>query len=303
MPFAQFMELALYHPEVGYYQRDRRRVGYDRGTDFYTASTSGPVFGELVVAACLHLLGARDPSTFTFIEIGAESATGVLTDVSQPFFAARALRLGEPLSLTGDCIVFSNELFDAQPCRRFVRTAHGWRELGVALRENTLREVVLDHPVLEEFLPAEAPIGYILDAPRAAAELATHLAAQPWQGLFVAFDYGKSWPELSEATPYGTTRAYFQHTQSNDLLGRPGEQDLTCHICWDWIADALARHGFAAPRIVSQEAFFVEHAAGYLAATMAAEAERLSPRKLSLLQLLHPTHLGQKFQVLSALRG
>ena len=35
---------------------------------------------------------------------------------------------------------------------------------------------------------------------------------------------------------------------------------------------------------------------------LAAEANRLSPRKLSLMQLLHPSHLGQKFQVLHACR-
>ena len=35
---------------------------------------------------------------------------------------------------------------------------------------------------------------------------------------------------------------------------------------------------------------------------MAAEATRVSPRKLALLQLLHPSHLGQKFQVLHARR-
>lgn len=57
------------------------------------------------------------------------------------------------------------------------------------------------------------------------------------------------------------------------------------------------------PQVESQEAFFVHHAADAIAATMAAEATRLSQRKLALLQLLHPTHLGQKFQVLHARRG
>mgnify|MGYP001559030522 CR=1 FL=1 len=33
MPFAQFMALALYHQEVGYYRRDRPRVGY--GPEFH----------------------------------------------------------------------------------------------------------------------------------------------------------------------------------------------------------------------------------------------------------------------------
>ncbi len=45
MSFARFMELALYHPEVGYYRQDRARIGFGGETDFFTASTSGPLFG------------------------------------------------------------------------------------------------------------------------------------------------------------------------------------------------------------------------------------------------------------------
>ena len=297
MPFACFMELALYHPTAGYYRRDRSRVGYAPGTDFYTASTSGPVFGELVATACVHLLGDRDPREHTFVEIGAEPGGGVLAGVAHPFGAARTLRVGEPLVLTGNCVVFSNELFDAQPCTRTVFRHGRWRELGVQLQGNRLVEVEL--PSAAAWPGRES---YHFDQPLAAALLAAAIAEQPWTGLFAAFDYGKSLRELSEECPAGTARAYFRHTQSNDLLAHPGEQDLTCHVCWDWLADALTRHGFSAPRLDSQEAFFIRHAADFIAATTAAEALRLSPRKLALLQLLHPAHLGQKFQVLHALR-
>lgn len=302
LAFSDFMELALFHPALGYYRRDRARVGYAPGTDFYTASSSGAVFGEMVSAACVTLLGgearARD---HTFIEIGAEPGGGVLAGVAHPFGSARTAGLGEELNLTGRCVVFSNELFDAQPLRRFVRRGSAWRELGVALAGGALSEVELG-AVSEPWLPAGAAEGYIFDAPRAAADLATRIAAQPWHGLFVAFDYGKSLGELAAAAPAGTARAYFQHTQSNDLLARPGEQDLTGHVCWDWLADALNRAGFTRTAVDSQEAFFIRHAGAFLAQAMAAEATRASQRKLALLQLLHPSHLGQKFQVLHGYR-
>jgi SAM-dependent MidA family methyltransferase len=305
MTFAQFMQLALYDSQLGYYRRDRRRVGYGAGTDFFTASTSGPIFGELVVAACTTLLGGRSPREFTFVEIGAEPGGGVLAGVAHPFGAIRNIGVGEPLALTGNCVVFSNELFDAQPFHRFVLLRGTWRELGVALRDGALVEIELPGvtpPPTPLPLPASAPEGYVIDAPLAATALAEQIAAQPWSGLFVACDYGKCWRELTEATPAGTARAYSRHTQSNTLLAAPGEQDLTCHVCWDWLAAALARHGFAPPAVGSQEAFFIRHAGEFIAATSADEAARFSPKKLSLLQLLHPSHLGQKFQVLHALR-
>lgn len=299
--FDQFVETALYDPECGYYRAGKQRVGRSPGTDFFTATTSGRWFGELVAAALVSLLGGRDPGTFTFVEVGAEPGRAVLDSVSHPFARTEVRRLGEPLKLHGPTLVFSNELFDAQPFRRFIRRSDHWVEIGVTLRGDSLEEVELG-PCREPWLPDAAADGHRLDAPRASIELLETLVAQPWTGVFVACDYGKSLRELMEATPQGTARAYWNHQQSNDLLARPGEQDLTVHVCWDWLEETLARHGFAAPVVVSQEAFFIRHAARYLEASLAAEGGERSERKRALLQLLHPGHLGQKFQVLSAHR-
>lgn len=299
MTFARFMELALYHPEVGYYRQPRRRVGRTPDTDFYTSSSSGPVFGQLIAAASSQRLNAagRDPASHRFVEIGAEPGTSVLHDVAHPFSSVQTIPLGQPLDLRGPCVVFSNELFDAQPCLRTVFSSGRWWEIGVQLGDDGLKELLLpcsrDRPGSE---------GYHLDEPVAAADLAAQIAAQPWQGLFLAFDYGRTWTELTTACPAGTARAYYHHAQSNDLLARPGEQDLTCHVCWDWLAERLRTHGFASPAVDSQEAFLIRHAGAFIAAATAADAHRFTARKSALLQLLHPGNLGQKFQVLHALR-
>lgn len=296
------MNLALYHPELGYYRSQRIRVGYGVGSDFYTATSSGKIFGEMVVAASVRLLGGTAAAReHAFVEIGAEPSGGILTGVDHPFAASRTVRVGEPLEITGSCVVFSNELFDAQPIRRFVRRGESWKELGVALRDDRLNEVELG-VILAPWLPTSAPEGYVFDAPKAAGDLAANLARQPWSGLFLAFDYGKSFNELATATPTGTVRAYHQHQQSNDLLANAGQQDLTGHVCWDWLIEALSKSGFAKPAVESQEAFFIHHAGDFLSEVMAAEANRVSQRKLALMQLLHPSHLGQKFQVLHATR-
>lgn len=301
LSFAQFMDLALYHPEVGYYRQPRQRVGYGPGTDFYTSTTSGAIFGELIVAACRSQLAGADLSTYTFVEIGAEPGAGVLRQVEHPFEATRTIRPGEALTLSGRCVVFSNELFDAQPFRRFVRRTTGWEEIGVTWRNGQLVETAFPSAIPVE-LPPDSPTGYVIDAPLAAADLMQRIARESWTGLFVACDYGKTWHELATATPHGTARAYFNHTQGNHLLDRPGEQDLTSHVCWDWLAAGLSAAGFTAPQLESQESFLVKHAASVIAATSTAEAAHFSQRKLALMQLLHPAHLGQKFQVLHARR-
>lgn len=301
LTFERFMAIALYDPAVGYYRQNRARVGYGEGTDFFTASTSGAIFGELIAAACSKLLGAKAAADFTFVEIGSESPLGVLTGVTHPFREARTCRIGEKLHVSGPCIVFSNEVFDAQPFRRFVFRGETWKEFSVALRDGEFVQTEAAC-LAPEFLPAVAPEGYVIDAPVAAATLAKTIAQQPWTGLFVAFDYGKAWPQIAQETPAGTARAYSRHQQSNDLLANPGNQDLTCHICWDWLDDALQANAFRDLCLESQEAFFVRYAAEYIARVTSADAARFSPRKLSLLQLLHPSHLGQKFQVLHAWR-
>ncbi|MDR1010305.1 MAG: SAM-dependent methyltransferase [Opitutaceae bacterium] len=344
MRFDRFMGLALYNPATGYYRGGRKRVGRGGGTDFFTASTSGPVFGELVCAAAVKRLRENDaranPRDYVFVEIGAEPGGGVLAGVKHPFGGERTIRVGTAimgnLALRGKCVVFSNELFDAQPFRRFVFRGGAWRELGVAMDGETeaLRElgVAMDEEagaLRECEMPGSAdpwhdigtespdwrgvafPEGYHLDLPLEAVILAREIAAQPWHGLFLACDYGKSWRELIEATPAGTARAYFRHTQSNDLLANPGEQDLTCHICWDWLVDELREDGFVLPEppeppVASQESFFVHHAGDYLAKAFAGDAPLAAAagtRKRALMQLLHPAHMGQKFQVLHAVRG
>ncbi|MCF7687196.1 MAG: SAM-dependent methyltransferase [Cephaloticoccus sp.] len=302
LSFDAFMRLALYDDKLGYYRQPHQRVGYEPGTDFFTATSTGPLFGELMACAGAQLLGAAQAAECTFVEIGVEPTGGILHQVAHHFKSARTIPMGAPLDLNGNCVIFSNELFDAQPCRRFTYRAGHWRELGVACREGNLSETVMPPGDLPDYLPAKATEGYCVDAPEAATQLLDEIARQPWQGLFIACDYGKTWPELIHETPQGTVRAYFRHTQSNDLLAHPGAQDLTCHVCWDWLVQILRQHHFQDPGLQSQEAFLIHHAAPLLAEIAATEAGHLSDRKLGLMQLLHPAHLGQKFQVLHARR-
>lgn len=307
VPFARFMELAMYHPTAGYYTRDFRRVGRNEKADFFTATTFSPVFGELVIAAVVKLLAPARPADFNFVEIGAEPGGGILRGLPHPFAGYQTILLGQPFSLPPRVVVFSNELFDAQPFHRVVWRHGRWRELAVALTGRTLREVELPEFSAElaahaSRLPKTASEDYHIDLPLRSVPMLERIIGQKWAGLFLAFDYGKYWHELAENIPAGTGRTYHRQKMGNDLLARPGRQDLTCHICWDWLEDGLARAGFGEARVDSQESFFMSYAAESLAAITAAEAGSFSSRKRMLIQLLHPANMGQKFQALHALR-
>ena len=305
--FARFMELAMYHPTAGYYTRDFRRVGRDAKADFFTATSFNPVFGELVVAAAVKLLAPATPADYTFVEVAAEPGAGILRDIAHPFAAYQPISYGQPFVFPARSVVFSNELFDAQPFHRVVWQDGRWQELGVALHGRHLRHVVLPELTAElaahaDRLPKTAVDNYHIDLPLRTVPILERIIGQSWAGLFIAFDYGKFWQDLAENTPAGTGRTYYQQKMGDDLLARPGKQDLTCHICWDWLEDGLVKAGFGEPRTESQESFFVRYAAETMAAITTADAGKHSARKRMLAHLLHPGNMGQKFQVLNALR-
>ncbi len=70
--FAEFMDLALYHPQLGYYARPEITIG-TRG-DYYTSTSVSSVFGELLgeqIADMWIRLG--QPISFQVVEMGAGS--------------------------------------------------------------------------------------------------------------------------------------------------------------------------------------------------------------------------------------
>ena len=68
--FAEFMDLALYHPQHGYYSSQSKRGGIQR--DFFTSPHLGCDFGELLAAQFAQIWEILDrPNPFTLVEMGA----------------------------------------------------------------------------------------------------------------------------------------------------------------------------------------------------------------------------------------
>jgi SAM-dependent MidA family methyltransferase len=163
--FAEYMELALYHPQHGYYAAQNTIIG-PKG-DFLTSPHLGHDFGELLAeqfAQMWEILG--QPSKFTLLEMGAGQgliAWDVLTYLEKTHpscFAALTYQMVEkspalrqaqqthlapwatklawtdldripPNTLVGCC--FSNELVDALPVHQVILTESGLQEIYVTL--------------------------------------------------------------------------------------------------------------------------------------------------------------------------
>ena len=173
LPFARFMELALYCPVHGYYEKEKDNLG--RHGDFYTSVGVGELFGQLLAFQFAGWLETLNPqsSTLNLVEAGAHGgqlARDILDwlqlkrpklfeqieyRIIEPSarrqewqketlknFAPRvrwftglehASRVAHHASLNG--IIFSNELLDALPVHRLGWDAKDkkWFEWGVAV--------------------------------------------------------------------------------------------------------------------------------------------------------------------------
>ncbi|CAA6677279.1 MULTISPECIES: SAM-dependent methyltransferase [unclassified Lentimonas] len=302
--YRDYIDLVLYADDCGYYTRDRGRVGRSPDRDFYTAESLGKIFARLVTTAAHDLLGAETAARSTFIEIAAEPGTELLSHVpAHPFADSRVIRQGDPIYADGPVVIFANEWLDALPFHRLIFSEGQWRERGVRLNGGHLEEVFLDVltpevAAIRERLPEQALEGYEIDLPLAAEAAVADLLAQDWTGMLLFFDYGKTWQALSTDCPMGTARTFQQHTQANDLLDQPGKKDITCDVCWDPLADLLTEKGLNSVTLETQESFLVQRAQRAAEAIISDTAGAFSPDRQTLMELIHPAHMGRRFQVL-----
>ena len=309
MSYADFVRIAAFDPEAGYYAKTRERVGYSDNNDFYTAESLGPVFGKLVVAAAIDLLGSEENAAkHVFVEIGAEPEHCVLDGIQHPFDEILTLRLGDSLRIPERSVVFANEWLDALPFHRLrFDQSKGWRELGVTIDGHAPKEIVLPSltpavQAISERLPEHSADGYRLDLPLGATDALRKIALQEWWGVFLTFDYGKSWEELIQEHPNGTARAYERHRAHGDLLTRPGERDLTCHLCWDFLVEVLQEEGFAEIHLDRQESFLMKRATTAIRKIIEKHAPEMDDERQTLKELLHPARMGDAFQALGSTR-
>ena len=277
--------------------------------DFYTAESLGAVFAKLVVTAAEDLLPKGLAAQSTFVEIAAEPGVELLSHLEQhPFADSKVIRQGDAINADGPVVIFANEWLDALPFHRLIFKDGAWRERGVSVdASGQLTEVLLEtfsRPVaaVQDRLPETIEDGYEVDLPLAAETALADLIQQDWTGLILLFDYGKSWDNLLEACPAGTARTFQRHQQGSHLLEQPGEKDITCDVCWDPLQLQLETARFESVTFESQEAFIVQRAQRAAEAIVSQTAGNFSQARQTLMELIHPAHMGRRFQVLWGLR-
>lgn len=275
----RFMELALGHPDHGYYMT---RDPFGAAGDFTTAPEISQMYGELLglwAAEVWSLMGRPNP--VRLIELGPGRGT-LMSDALRaarivPDFRAALdvtliemsptlaniqyealLTCGAPVAWAaslgeapdGPAIILANEFLDALPVRQFVRRGGRWRERVVKLDEaGRLAFGLASEP--EPYLKADAEEGAVLEVSAAGHrfmfELGARLVKQGGAALFV--DYGHS------ATGFGETLQALRAHRYVDPLVEPGEADLTAHVDFAAMARSARASGAAVHGPIDQGDF------------------------------------------------
>jgi SAM-dependent MidA family methyltransferase len=339
IPFARFMELALYDAAGGYYARGGRVLG--TGGDFFTASDVGRLFGASIARQLVEIdrrIGPLDP--FHVIEFGsgrgllardvldsmadldtclASRLRYVLVDRSQAMLeeSRRLVPEGhsvEPADLSGGLTgcVLAVELFDALPVHRVRRRGGRLVELSVGL-DGDGALVELEGPcspevqsIAERYAAAAGEGTEAEVATDADAQLET-MAASLDLGVMLIVDYGERANALYDASrPLGTLLAYHRQTTNRSYLERVGRQDLTAHVNFSALEDRAVALGLRVLGLTTQDRFLIGN--GILDAFRPDDPARLhDPQRVKLrlqaMQLIHPSGMGRRFKVLALAKG
>jgi SAM-dependent MidA family methyltransferase len=330
--FDRFMELALYHPEHGFYAAPRV-IG--RAGDFITSVSVGPLFGRMLAQQAGQMAELLDEPEFWIIEQGAHDgrlATDILRAAAgAPGFLARLryliiepsekLRAEQKIALkewghrvewipnreawTGAKpagLYLSNELVDAFPVRLIERAADGWMERGVGLEKEAglvWRTMTMDAELRAavESLPLPAVTGYRTEINLAGRRWMRGVAEFLRRGYVLTIDYG--FPASAYYAPFrldGTLTRYRGHRRSDDVLRDPGEQDITAHVDFTSLVRAGEPAGLEPLALVDQGRFLI----GILQGSVAARGDdSVAVGDAPALKMLtHPEHFGGRFQVL-----
>ncbi|MFB3825723.1 MAG: SAM-dependent methyltransferase [Bryobacteraceae bacterium] len=295
MRFSRFMETSLYHPEHGYYRRDR----FGRRGDFYTAGQLQPVFGLLIaerIRALWREMGS--PAEFEVVEPGAGRRE------MAPFFEGwryTPVEAGEAFPRRIRGVVFSNEFFDALPVDVYVFREGAWREMRVETKGS--RFVWIENgppgPEAAEYLERNVPgpgEGRIAETPLAALEWMDRIAGALEAGFVLTIDYGYTRAEAVRF-PAGTLMSYRRHTAREAVLETPGEQDITAHVPFTALEERGAARGLRTVRFETLARTLMEGGEeGFNTALDAPTAGEQERRRLQLKTLLFG--MGETFRVL-----
>lgn len=287
--FRDFMEMALYHPELGYYTLSRDKIGTNG--DYYTSPVLTPVFGAMIGRQIEEMWNISGGNEFTLVEYGA--GTGSLSRDILDYLKCNnelysklrysivekspAMRERERAHLSAyqnvswynsireipeitGCIL-SNELVDNFSVHQvlmldelmevFVDYKNGFEEV-LKPASSALKEYMSE-------LGVKLPWGFRTEINLEATEWIREMAASINRGYVMTIDYGYPSEELyyQPKRRCGTLLCYNNHAINDQPYNDIGKQDITSHVNFSALSHWGSKNGLESCGLVSQADFLL----------------------------------------------
>jgi len=330
IPFARFMELALYTPGLGYYSGGSAKLG--AAGDFTTAPELSSLFGATVARVASAIIAQSAPSILEFGAGTGKLARDVLTSLAadgvqvdqylivelsgelrqrqqQALADFPQVRWLDALPATFSGVVLANEVLDAMPVELVSKTADGWRQVTVTIEDGHLAwgrqtmDAALSAQLARQVLDADSlDIGYLTELHPLAVGFMEALARmlKDGTGAAILLDYGFPAHEyyVDDRTG-GTVMCHYRHHAHTDPFYLPGLQDITAHVDFTAMALAAQDGGLDVLAYMTQAGFLIGGGIGeLLLRTDPQDAARYLPQASAVQKLVSPAEMGELFKVL-----
>jgi SAM-dependent MidA family methyltransferase len=331
IPFSRYMELVLYAPGLGYYSAGARKFG--AAGDFVTAPELSPLFSRCLARQCREVLAVTGGS---ILELGAGSgvmaadmllelqALGslpeeyLILEVSADLKERQRRTLAEkatalasrvhwldalPHSFTG--VMVGNEVLDALPVERFLKTHGGHEEYCVREGSDGFdwstrpagEQLAATLAAFETTLPEPLVPGYVSEICLGAGPLVSSLADCLTRGALLLTDYG--YPRKAYYHPeraMGTLMCHYRQRAHGDPFLYPGLQDITAHVDFTAVAEAGVASGLELAGYTTQA-----HLLMALGIASLAGMDMRAAQQVKLLTL--PEEMGERFKAIGFTKG
>jgi SAM-dependent MidA family methyltransferase len=314
--FADYMRMALYEPDYGYYMTGAAKMGWEG--DYYTSTDVSSFFARCLGRQLLQMWKMLAcPTPFVVREQGA--GRGNLATSIQAWAAAEEPAFSETLDYASEdinagqdalsersdapSVLLSNELVDAFPVHIVELYQKELYEVYVAEQDGRFYELLAEpsSPEVAAYLDSykipwttfeegwRAEIN--LDAQRWMARTAQRLLgsapSRKRHGFLLAIDYGDKARELyTRYRPQGTLACYYRHQLTGRPLLRPGEQDITAHVNFSALINEGRRQGLRLHAFTTQRQWLTELG-------IYEEMERVRERDFAILDSARGSDRGQ----------
>ena len=274
IPFAKFMEMALYTPKIGYYNNLKFSA------DFVTAPEISSLFGQTIAQTIMPTkpanileFGAGSGKMAIDILLAFNNLSGkyYIVEVSPnlrhqqqrnikkhaPELLKKVKWLNQmPENFEG--VILLNELIDAIPANRFIVEDNQIFSLGVSINSQD-KFCFKKNEQISLSLP-ELPNGYVSEYRPLAKKFVQSVARNFKSGLMLIIDYGyEAYEYYHPERVNGTLTCFKNHQQNHNPFINIGRQDISVHVDFSQLAQTAVDCGLTINNMQTQANFLLEN--------------------------------------------